>query len=336
MQGFVLYLFGAPHLERDGVAVPVERRKALALLTYLAVTGRPQTRDALAALLWPELDAQRARAALRATLGGLNQDVGKGLLSVQEDRIALAKGRGLEVDVQRFRELLGQVAAHGHPMSRLCDACLAALSEAADLFEEDFLAGFTLASSVEFDDWQAYQAEEFRRGLAGVLEKLTFAHAIRGEHGSAIGYARRRVGLDPLSEPAQRALMQAHAWSGDRAAALKQYEECVRVLEKELAVEPEPETLALQRATTKRTRRQRDPPRTASGGAAQPAHRPHRIHRPGTRVGEGRRAPGGPGLPAIDDPRPRRYRQDPAGDPGSTAARWTASSMGSTSWTWRQ
>ena len=55
----VVYLFGMPRVERDGCPVAVERRKTLAMLACLAVTRQAHGRDALAALLWPELDAER-------------------------------------------------------------------------------------------------------------------------------------------------------------------------------------------------------------------------------------------------------------------------------------
>jgi len=45
-----LLLLGPPCLERDNVPMDLERRKALALLAFLAVTGAPQSRDALAPL----------------------------------------------------------------------------------------------------------------------------------------------------------------------------------------------------------------------------------------------------------------------------------------------
>jgi len=46
-----LYLFGPLRMELNGAAVLLHRRKAQALLAYLAVTGQPHSRDALATLL---------------------------------------------------------------------------------------------------------------------------------------------------------------------------------------------------------------------------------------------------------------------------------------------
>ena len=66
-----LFLFGFPRIEYQGNHIEIERRKALALAAYLALSERPQSRDVLADLLWPDLDQKRARAALRSTLPAL-------------------------------------------------------------------------------------------------------------------------------------------------------------------------------------------------------------------------------------------------------------------------
>lgn len=54
MPSYALYLPGTPRLEADGAGVRVSRRKVMALLSYLALTRRAHTRDALATPPWPE------------------------------------------------------------------------------------------------------------------------------------------------------------------------------------------------------------------------------------------------------------------------------------------
>ena len=100
----------------------------------------------------------------------------------------------------------------------------------------------------EFDEWQFFQAESLRRDLAAALERLVRGHSSQGELEPAIPYARRWLALDPLHEPAQRCLMQLYAQAGQRAAALRQYEECQRLLAAELGGSPEQETTALYEA----------------------------------------------------------------------------------------
>ncbi len=64
----------------------------------------------------------------------------------------------------------------------------------------------------------------------------------------ALALARRWLALDPLREEAHCQLMRIYAAQGQANTALRQYRECVRVLEKELGVPPLPETTALYQA----------------------------------------------------------------------------------------
>jgi diguanylate cyclase (GGDEF)-like protein len=109
-----------------------------------------------------------------------------------------------------------------------------------------------LVDSVVYDEWQLFEAQSLRRELSGVLERLAWAYGVRHEFDTAIAYARRWVGLDPLDEQAQRCLMHLYAVSGQRAAALRQYAACTKVLEDELAAPPEEETIRLGQAIRER------------------------------------------------------------------------------------
>lgn len=220
-------LLGAPRIERKGKVVNLDTRKATAVVAYLALTGR-RSRDQLAAMFWPDATAERARGALRRTLSVLRTGaLGDDLVS---DGLGVAlRADAIDLDVRRFRDLV----AAGH------------LDEAVDAYTGDFLSGFSLRDSVEFDEWQAAEAEELRRELAGALERLAQSER---EIQSALAHARRWLALDPLHEPAHRLLMRLLARTGDRAGAIRQYRECARVLDRELGVAPLPETAALARA----------------------------------------------------------------------------------------
>ena len=221
-------LLGTPRIERGGEPVEPDTRKAIALLAYLAVTGQAQGRDRLAVLLWPEADTERARGALRRTLSALRGVVGAEHLRTDGLKVALDLG-GTDCDVVRFRSLLAE--------GRLADAARA--------YSGELLSGFTLRDCVEFEEWQAREAEALRRELAGALERLAHEEA---DPARAIAYAGRWLALDPMHEPAHRALIRLHGRAGDRAAAMRQYRECVRVLDRELGVAPLPETAALAHA----------------------------------------------------------------------------------------
>ncbi len=238
MSRLALSLLGPPRIERDGVVIEVDTRKAIALIAYLAVTRQRHSRDALAALLWPEYDQSHARATLRRTLSTLNKALNGPWLEVDRETIALNRNSDLQIDVNGFHELLAECQSHHHKPGETCSACIDPLAKAVALYQGDFLAGFSLRDSPNFDDWQFYQADSVRRDLAGALERLVYCHSSQGNFDPAIAYARRWLSLDRLHEPAHRQLMQLYAWAGQRAAALHQYRECVQVLEQELGVAP--------------------------------------------------------------------------------------------------
>ena len=240
-------LLGTPRIEHDGVPVEVDTRKAIALAAYLAVTEESHTRDALACLLWPEYNQSRARAALRRTLSSLGKARAEGWLRADRESVELDDD-AVWVDVARFHDLLGACKEHGHPESEVCPDCLLVLTEAVAVYRDDFMAGFGLRDSAAFDDWQFFQSESLRKELAGALERLARGRGALGEWEAAIAHARRWLAMDTLHEPAHRMLMALYAWSDQRAAALRQYRECVRILDQELGVTPLEETTLLYRA----------------------------------------------------------------------------------------
>ncbi|MDQ6649079.1 MAG: AAA family ATPase, partial [Actinomycetota bacterium] len=252
-----LTLLGTPVVERNGVRVSFDTRKATALLAYLAITGHPHSRDVLTALLWPEADRDRSRGALRRTLSVLNTATGGDCLVLDRQAVGL-RADSVTVDVAEFERLAGDLG-HGHPAGKVCPRCVPVLSTAAALYGDDFLAGFALRDSPEFDEWQTSQADRLRRRLADVLERLVLARVLSGRPVDAVDEAVRWLSLDPLQEPAHAVLMRLYTWTGRRSAALRQYRECVRVLDRELGVPPLSGTTALYDAI--RSDRLPPPPR---------------------------------------------------------------------------
>jgi WD40 repeat protein/serine/threonine protein kinase len=245
MSKLKLNLLSSPLLEINNTPIELERRKAVALLAYLAVTEKSHSRDSLAALLWPEADQSRARTSLRHNLWTLNKALDDGWLDISRETVGLKANPDLWVDVHQFRLALAACQTHDHTEAAVCPDCLPHLREAVSLYRDDFLTGFTLRDSPEFDEWQRFQTEALRRELTEALERLVRGLSAREDFKAAIPYAQRWLALDPLHEPAHRQLMELYARAGQRAAALHQYAECERILQEELDVPPSMETTAL-------------------------------------------------------------------------------------------
>lgn len=236
-----LYLFGAPRIERDGEPLALRRTRALALLAYLAVARQPQARDTLLDLIWPEFDLASGRNNLRRELSILRSTLGAIGLRTDGQQVALEPGRGLWVDLAEFEGRLAE-ARRAPPGTA---PWAAALEAAVALAPDELLAGFSLQESARFEEWQFFQREGRRQQLAEALAALVAWHGDRGAAAEAIAHARRWLALDPLHEPAQRALIRLYALSGQQSAALRQYEEGARLLAHELGVEPDAETQEL-------------------------------------------------------------------------------------------
>jgi predicted ATPase/DNA-binding SARP family transcriptional activator len=247
MPRLALFLLGPPRIECNGTPLHLDRRKAVALAAYLAVTGQRHRRETLAALFWPEQDQARAHANLRRTLAAVKEAVGDECLAVDRGHIGFCQ-ENVYVDVGEFGRLVASSQAHSHASERLCPACLESLGRAVALYRGDFLAGFTLRDCPDFDDWQSVQSQHLHAQLSKALSMLANGHAARAEWETAIGYARRWLAVDPLRESAHRCMMRLHAWTGRLAAAIEQYEACAQVLQQELDILPSDETSQLRQA----------------------------------------------------------------------------------------
>ncbi len=260
-----LRLLGPPQVELDGAPCDLHSHKALALLAYLAVTNQPHSRAKLATLFWPEQNESRALAYLRHTLWTMRKLLGAALLDRDHEVVRLDPQADLWLDVTTFQTQLAAGNLAERPSAAACIAALPHLQAAVALYRDDFLAGFSLRDSALFDEWHFFAREQLRQQLATALQQVVRGLAAQDEQGAAIPYARRWLALDPLHEPAHQQLMQLYAASGQRAAAVRQYRECRRILREELAVAPAAETQALYQQI------QTQPPH-AGKAQALPAH----------------------------------------------------------------
>ena len=220
----------------SGPLVTFSRKKSEALLAYLALhAGRMQARDKLAALLWGDVSDTRARHSLRQALVALRRAGGRGttpLLLEDGDGVTINPA-AVEVDVALFERLVA-------------DGNAQALEQAAGLYRGDLLEGLAVAEP-PFEEWLTPERERLREKALEAMVRL-LAHQIRaGANESAVQTAIRVLGLDPAQETVHRSLMKLYAQQGRRGAALRQYQNCVGVLERELGADPEAETKQLYR-----------------------------------------------------------------------------------------
>ncbi len=206
--------------------------KRFALLAYLAVSPGFHRRDTLLGLFWPESSDEAARASLRTALSVLRRSLGEGVVA----------GRGNEeVGIDPGR-LWCDVAA--------CEQALAAgeLERALEIYRGDLLEGFYIPEAAGFERWLEERRTELRQKAAEAAWRLVGREEQSGNATAAVQWARQGVALAPDDEGALRRLIALLDRTGDRARALRAYEEFAERLRQEYEIEPCPETQALIRA----------------------------------------------------------------------------------------
>ena len=234
MEGhFEIQLLGPPQLRWQERPFALSRRQARALLFRLAAESQPIPREKLADLLWSETSPAKARRNLTRLLSYLRG---------QFPHPDLLQTGGTTVSLNH-----GMVRSDAFLFSELCRSDdHEAWQSAVSLYRGPFLSGFILDESREFESWQSLMGRHFEELYLKTLRRLILG----GSDGpaQAIGYAGLYLAVDDLAEDIHRQLITLYGQTGDRGAALRQYEECVFVLERELGVEPLPETRAAYEA----------------------------------------------------------------------------------------
>ena len=216
-----LGLLGPLCMERDGASVPLpQSKKTRALLAYLAVSGRPQTRDRLCSLFWDQTDDPRG--ALRWSLSKLRPLVDEpGVPRIVSDRQTVAfDARDVDIDVVTVRRRVS---------SGLDGVDRAGLADLEALFRGTFLEGLHLPDCPDFEGWRVAERTDAAKLHIRILEILL--ERVSGDGDAALAYARRLVAADPHRPAANEALLQLLVEAGRRDEAERHYHVAVRRLE---------------------------------------------------------------------------------------------------------
>ena len=209
---------------------PITGPLRIAVLAYLAL-ARPHglhSRDTLIGLLWPEADQASGRHALRNALHAIRRACGPVIVTSGDAMIGVdpeliqCDALDLEADLasRRFEEAVARY--HG-----------------------ELLQGFFVSEAPEFERWLDME----RRRVADAVRAAAWTHAdtlrTSAEVDASMAAARRAAALAPDDEPSVRRLMEFLGDAGDRAGAMRAYEEFAERLHVEYEAEPSAETQAL-------------------------------------------------------------------------------------------
>lgn len=244
-------LLGSPTVERDQLPVVIPRRRVRTLLYYLVTAGQPVSRAQLCQLFWSDSPDTLAHRNLTHLLTHLRR-------ALPDPNILVTRSNCISLDPLRIWSDL-QTFTRLRMVSGDADRTHA-LQQAADLYRGPFLAGFSLAANPDFEAWMTLEQRIWEQHYLDTLAELIERQATQGAYAAAIDNARRYLLTDNFNEDMHRRLMELYAASNDHHAALRQFDECTTLLERELGAPPLPETqtayqVVCQRATAPRTER---------------------------------------------------------------------------------
>lgn len=239
-----LFLLGG--IELRGVDRGVADRllaqaKLAALLAILALApeGRPQRRDRIVGLLWPDLDQPHARTALRKALHAIRSALGTEVVRTRGDEEVAVAMPPIWCDAAE----LARVADSGKMM------------RAIELYRGELMPGFHLPGCVEFERWLDEQRSVARERAAAAAWGLASSLEQDSRLTDAGRMARRAVRYSWDDERVLRRTITMLARIGDHAGALRLFEEFAARMRKELDADPSPETIALVEALRPSARR---------------------------------------------------------------------------------
>jgi len=230
-----LKLLGSPQISLDEQPLThFMSRKAQALLIYIAVTGKLHNREMLADLFWQNMPSSQSLKNLRTVLPNLRQLVGTHLM-ITRQTIAFNRECLYQLDVEAIQAIANY---------RKTDN-LQPLSEAVTQYQEDFLEGFHVPDAPEFENWALMERERLRELAISGLHTLAERYLGQRNYTAGLTMTHKLLTLDPWRETAHQQQMFFLACTGQRRAALAQYNTCCQMLADEFNAEPMADTTAL-------------------------------------------------------------------------------------------
>lgn len=247
MRELRIVLFGSFQLlHADQPVCALMLRKAQELLALMLLAPqRSVRREAAVDALWPAAGPAASRKAMRQALWQIHRAIdmtapdAPRLVLTDAETVRINPERSVWLDVDEFAAA-ARTAQACRPEA-LTDAGYDRLAAACDLYRGPLLAGcdyeWCLVVRTHLEDLQLI-----------VLDRLSVAAEHRGRATSAIHWAERLLEIEPAHERSHRRLMRLYYETDDRTRALRQYQRCRSVLERELGVRPSGRTEELAAA----------------------------------------------------------------------------------------
>jgi DNA-binding SARP family transcriptional activator len=212
-----LLLLGRPQIMQDGSPLFIFH-KAQALFYYLVMTGRPHQRSALLNFLWSHIPENNRKNNLRVTLSYLRKNLSDYLI-INRHTVSFNPTTSYWLDVEELKTLL-----QSSPRT------IERLQEVVKLYQGPFLEGFQVPEEKEYEAWVAITRRKIQELVVQAMHNLALRYQEQKDYANSSEILNRLLTLQPWREESHQLLMILLATSGQRSAALEQYDICRQTL----------------------------------------------------------------------------------------------------------
>ncbi len=219
-------------------------RKVDALLVYLAANPREHPREILGELLWDDLPQTRTMSYLRTALSSLQKQISPYLL-VTRQTIGINPDSNYWIDIHEIDTKLTIMEEKWQAQRTFNRGLAEQIQTALELYQGPFLDGFYIRDARGFEGWQVLEQERLRSRVLEALFRLAQYDLDHNQYTSGLGHVSKALQLDPLWENAYRLQMRLLAYTGQRSAVITQFETWRELLDEELGIEPDEDSIEL-------------------------------------------------------------------------------------------
>lgn len=237
-------------LVNDAVIEDWPNCRSKLIFKYLLLNRQhPVAKEALMELLWPEAEPAAARNSLNVAMHRLRRALGRDnrafpfvLFSGGHYRL------NPKLEVSTDADAFLARAARGGELERCqqIDGALQEYAACAALYQGELLA------EDRYDEWLLPLRQQLRDRYLHVLDRLSRIRFDQRDYPSCTASCAKILAVDACNEGAHRMLMRCYASLGQPQLAQRQYQACIQVLNRELAIPASAETTGLYRQIVRR------------------------------------------------------------------------------------
>jgi ATP/maltotriose-dependent transcriptional regulator MalT/two-component SAPR family response regulator len=202
---------------------------------FFFILAHPEgvTKEEIGEAFWPDADEDTIKLRFKNSIYRLRRAIGTGTITYVDNYYRFNRALDYDYDVDTFLAEL-ELARKSQDSTEMTDHYRAALSS----YHGKFLPKID-------QEWIISEREKHHLAFMAASLELGNLYMRAGKYTQALAVAHRALEEDNYNEVFHRSAMVAYSALDDRPAVVRQFENCKRILRKELNIDPSPQTITL-------------------------------------------------------------------------------------------